>query len=189
LGAITVVLLLVVCLALLGTMREVVILQGKVSAFTDLLLEPPTPQFLDGVLPTRVSATLRDAHVGQAGNCFLIFVRQGCSGCAGLLQDLKQALAIGVLSPGQVACVVGPQSGGLETRVRAMGITVLIDHDRLLSSGCGIKHSPTTFLLAAESLNVLDASVGGGFAWIQSRLSPAAAAARLTASADSRPSA
>jgi len=171
--AIVAVILLMVCLALLGTMREVVVLQGKVTAFTELMLKPPAPAFLDGMLPDRVRARLLDAGIGQQGDdVFLIFARKGCAGCARLLQSIKAGLTEGTLSSRQFVCVLDSHSGGdsLEQAIRDSGMVVLVDQDRFLANACQVKQTPTTFHLGATSLKVVDSNIGGEFEWVRSRL-------------------
>lgn len=59
-----------VMLALLGTMREVVVLQGRVEGLTELLLKPPGPSFPGGVLPDLVSDHVQRAALARNGDIF-----------------------------------------------------------------------------------------------------------------------
>jgi hypothetical protein len=171
--AITIALLLVVAVALLGTMREVVVLQGKVAALTDLLLNPPSPQFLDGILPDLARQELSSAGLDQrAESFFLIFTRQGCSGCASLLQEIKAGVTSGALDAQRFACVITGRSGGLEKAVRAVGILVLVDGERHLEEACQVRQTPTVLHLDGGSLKVLDSMVGADLTWIRPRLTP-----------------
>jgi hypothetical protein len=154
-----------------GTMREVTVLQNKISALTDLLLKPPTPQFFDGLLPERTNAKLRDARLGIGfRNFVLIFVRQGCTGCASLLSQVRLAIGQGTLSPGQFACVIIGRPGGLDQALRQTGIPVITDDTRLLQEGCQVRQTPTLLHLDTNSLKVLSSTAGDDFAWITSRL-------------------
>ena len=98
LDGITLALLLAVVLALLGTMREVAVLQAKIQGFTELLLKPPTPTFVDGVLPAGALERLRGHLSPQPGSVFLVFARKGCSECHQLLQDMKDAVVSGAVN-------------------------------------------------------------------------------------------
>lgn len=174
LAVVLIVLLLVVCTALLGTMREVALLEGKVTSFTDLLLRPPTPAFIDGILPEPARAELISSGIGDMStDMFLIFVRQGCSGCNRLMQGLKDSISAGVLLGSQVVCVLGPQSRGtdLEATIQTVGMTLIIDYDRALAQACQVKQMPMTLHLAERSLQVQGVSVGDDIRWLLSRAS------------------
>lgn len=135
--AITSVLLLVVFVALLGTMREVVVLQGKVTGLTDLLLKPPSPQFFDGMLPDLAREKLMRARPAEAvDSFFLVFVRQGCSGCARLLQEIKAGIADNGLDARRFTCVISGRSGGLDKALRTTGIHIITDSDNHLEEAC-----------------------------------------------------
>jgi len=167
--AVTIVLLVFVGLGLLGTLREVSILQGRVSALQNLLLRPPGPRFFDGMLPERAVATLRAAPLADnVRDFFVVFVRQACPGCANLLQAIKDAVAVNRLDSERFLCVVCGVPGGLDTRLRDSGFRVINDQPRALAEACQVKQTPTVLHLDS-TLSVLDATVGDDIEWIYSR--------------------
>jgi hypothetical protein len=172
LSAIAIVLLLIVVLGLFGTLREVSILQGKVTSLEGLLLKPPEPRFFDGMLPERVLAELAGTPFASRGrDFFLVFVRQACPGCATLLEDLKAGVDADRLDREQLLYVVAGPAGGLDTRLRDRGCYVLADEVRALTEACQVKQTPTILHLD-KTLKVLGATVGGDMEWIYSRGQP-----------------
>ena len=178
LDIVVILLLLATSAAVLGTMREVVILQSKVAAFTDLLLNPPGPVFIDGLLPDVVRAALLKADgVDTQQDIVVLFLRKGCSGCHQLLQGIKNGVSRGDFAANQIVGIVAEKSRGdlIETTLAAVGATPIIDYGRTLASACQVKQTPTLLHLEANSLQVIDTTVGGNFQWLQSRLFPSAA--------------
>lgn len=167
-----IVLLMVVCLALLGTMHEVAVLQGKVSGLHELLLNPPAPRFFNGMLPDRALARFRELEVTEGlAAFFAVFVRQGCPGCARLLEQIQAGVEAGTLDPNQFFCIVPGRAGGLDRQLRDARLPVVIDEDGLLVEACQVRQTPT-MLRMDRDLKVIDSMVGGDMEWIQSYLTP-----------------
>lgn len=169
-AAIAIVLLLVVCLALMGVMHEVTVLQGSITALNNLLINPPGPRFFNGALPERTVARLRERGVpDDVAGFALVFVRQACPACSRLLQGIADGVEGGTLQPNQFVCVLGGHAGGLDKHIREAALPVIIDEDKLLLEGCQVKQTPTVLHLDRD-LKVLDTLVGDDIEWIQSRL-------------------
>ena len=63
LGVLTVLLLL----AVLGAMREVVLVRGELEAFGQLVKRPPPPSFVDAVLPAPLVDVLEETLLPRRG--------------------------------------------------------------------------------------------------------------------------
>jgi len=169
---ITLALLMAVVLALVGTMREVVVLQGRTDTLTELLLKPPEPTFPGGVLPDSVADRLQSMAVEPPGDSFLIFLSKGCSGCSHLVQAIRGAISSNIANRSNFVCVIGAKSAGgsFEQSIADLSVAIVVDHDGQLMKSCQIQATPTIVHLQDKTLRVLGAAVGEGFDWILPRL-------------------
>lgn len=160
-------------LALLGVMRETVLLRGEVKAFQDLIRRPPPPKFVNGHMPEALTRALAPRLPFAPGSHQLLvaFVSPGCAPCEETVDALAAAVADGRVRHEDLAFVVWvlDETEGELFSPRIPGAFVL-DSTGELSRACEVRATPTLFLVERDSYRVLDYSLEGTPQWATSRL-------------------
>lgn len=168
LGVIVVFLLL----AVLGAMREVVVLRGDVKGFTDLVQRPPAPTFVaeHGHLPAALIKRMPPAS-GSFARHLVAFLSPGCQPCQDLASGLAGAVGEGHLGADQMSIVVWAFTyEEAERYATRLGLPAILDGDGQLSRMCEIRATPTLFVVSTENYKVLDYSPEGSTEWVISRM-------------------
>jgi hypothetical protein len=159
-------------LAVLGAMREVVVLRGDVKAFTDLVQRPPAPTFV--AERDRVPAALskRLPHATESSERHLVaFLSPGCQPCQDLASGLSAAVEEGHLAREQLTVVVWafthPEAERFASQI---ALPCILDGDGKLSRLCEVRATPTLFIVSADNHKVLDYSPEGSTEWVISRM-------------------
>lgn len=159
----------------LGTMREAVILRGDVAALAQLITKPPLPSYLGEVVPAAIAEEIG----GRIGfSCdpprahVLLFLRDGCSGCEGLLGDVREAVGRGTLSPVDISAVVSAASHDAPVVRAAEAVSghVTLDERAVLFTAAEVRGAPTLLAIWTDSLRAFDCEIGGDVGWIHERL-------------------
>jgi hypothetical protein len=171
-GLLALVTVLAVLLMQLGVTREVVILQEKVTVFSQLLLNPPVPSFLRGTLPKKAITAVEAAGFRPDGPFVVVFMKSGCSGCLSLAGGLKEATEAGWLPPNSVTCFLAEGAGGsrLEALMRATTPFLTEATSGGVFLACEVSATPAMLAVNPETWEVFGHSVGGDAAWAVSRL-------------------
>ena len=171
-GLLALAVVLVVLLMQLGLTREVVVLQEKVTAFTQLLLTPPVPSFLCGKLPKPAIEALGAAGFRPDGPFVIAFMRSGCSGCFTLATGIKEAVDAGWIPRSAVVCfqVDGTRGSKVDALMRDAAAFVADDIGGKIFGACEISATPAMLAVSPGSWEVSGHSVGGDAAWVVTRL-------------------
>jgi hypothetical protein len=104
LGALT----LFLALAVLGSMRETVILRVEVEALSQLITSPPPPSFIDGPAPGDLRRLLESIEPmwTDPGSSLVAFVTPGCRPCDDVATELSRAAAEGQIREDDLLFVV-----------------------------------------------------------------------------------
>lgn len=166
------------CLAVLGAMREVVLLRGEVKAFRDIVQRPPPPSFVHERIPAALIAELEGALAADRVSDRLVvsFVAPGCGPCEALVDGLAAAVANGKVDRDDLGFVIWTMEADagrlLQSRVPSPAI---VDAGGALSRACEIRGTPTVFLVSRVDYSVLDYTLEGTAEWVISRLTNVAA--------------
>lgn len=166
-------------LLILGVMREAVILDGKVTALSQLITRPPAPSYVNATLPIQLAERLslspltatnaRKAHV-------VLFVRPNCSGCEDVIGQLSKALTEGLVAREDISCVVSAASHNEPLYQEALTISqnAILDVTGNLLKSCEIRGTPTALALWSDTGHVFDYILGGDVEWIRQKAPDAA---------------
>lgn len=136
-------------LLFLGLLREIVLLRQQVAAVSDLVTEPPVPDYIGRLTPDHLQKLVIDAsdHV-------FLFVSEGCPSCEQIMAEL---IARNVGRTSNVArlrmIVLGDVSRNdtrtmLDRLERSCGWTQTVDSDGTISAACKIYGTPTAVLVS-----------------------------------------
>ncbi|MGI8968752.1 MAG: hypothetical protein ACR2GA_06585 [Chloroflexota bacterium] len=171
--AVLVALFVLLLLVLLGVMREVLILRGHVAALAQLITHPPAPSYLGQPLPGAVASRLEFNSRAETGMpLILLYLSKGCSGCDGLIRDLRQAVALGRLSAAAVTCIVraGAEQDETYQAAEAIGCRMIVDRDGKLYDFLEIRGTPTQMALWNDTAEVFAYHIGGDVQWMLDKL-------------------
>jgi hypothetical protein len=165
---------LFLALAVLGSMRETVLLRGEVDALSQLITSPPPPSFVGGPAPDDLRRLLESIEPMSThpGSSLVAFVSPGCKPCDDILTGLSRAAEEGQIRSDDLLFVVWAEETNAVRRFASQlpGHTV-IDDSGDLARKCEIRATPT-LLLVSRDFTVVDYNPEGGVEWILSRLSP-----------------
>jgi len=154
-------------LAVLGAMREIVILRGDVKAFRDLVQRPPAPSFVHDGLPPALANELSLDQDGGLDRHLIVFLSPGCQPCQDLAEGLRSALAEGVLTRRHLTAVVWaftPEEA--ERYASGLPFDTILDGDGKLARACEVRATPSLFLISTTDYRVLDYSPEGSTQWV-----------------------
>jgi hypothetical protein len=175
LGALT----LFLALAVLGSMRETVILRVEVEALSQLITSPPPPSFIGGPAPGDLRRLLESIEPmwTDPGSSLVAFVTPGCRPCDDVATELSRAAAEGQIREDDLLFVVWASETNEVRRfaARLPGRTI-IDSDGDLARTCEVRATPTFLIVSRNDFTVLDFNAEGGVEWILERLVPNVAA-------------
>ena len=156
----------------LGLTREVVILQEKITTFTQLLLNPPVPSFLRAALPKRAIAAVEDAGFRREGPFVIAFMKSGCPGCLALAKGLKEAVSEGWIAANAITCFLLEGSAGSQVDDVIRDTTPFVAEATLRGTflACEVAGTPAMLAVDPQTWNVFGHTVGGDAAWAVSRL-------------------
>lgn len=172
---------LLLLVALLSTMREVVIVREELAVIQADRISDSSAPLLGLPLPT----SLRDAScLGQLGRSYdtefhhdtaaphiLIALGHRCSGCERLSRDLIGALAREELTPDQVSVVTDKAEPNSSVgQLIEHGVKVCEDRTGDLMAELKIVVTPSLFALSGLNQIVSDYKQGGSMTWILDRL-------------------
>jgi len=168
------VLVVFLTLAVLGAMREVVVLRGDVKAFRDLVQRPPAPSFVGGRLPSLMSKMLPRVHSGSPhGRRLVVFLSPGCQPCQDLADGLSVAIAQGAVRAEDLTPVVWSFTPEEANRYASgLPFDSIPDGDGKLARACEVRATPTLFIVSEGAHEVLDYSPEGSVQWVIDRLAP-----------------
>ena len=165
-----------VVLILLSTMREVALLQEKVSIYRQLLLRPARPSFIGDQIPVDLQSALeRLVPLRGATDALLLFIRADCTACRELVGKLiEQKLS----SKTPIVCIVGLGSRGrrMSDRLADAGYVSVHDSDEALFDAAEVRSTPTTIMCNLVNKTATEHSEGSDLEWIRSLVSDATAA-------------
>jgi len=169
LAAVVVVLLVVVLLIMLATMREVALLQEKVSIYKQLLLRPARPSYIGEQLPLPVIESLgKIAGLSTAERALLIFMRPDCSACQEMSVKLPSIATL--LGPIKPIIVVGrgPRAHRMADRMASADLIAKADPDETLFDAAEIRSTPTMILVDMRNQVAEDYAEGSDMQWLTS---------------------
>jgi hypothetical protein len=170
-GSVALIALVMVLLMQLGVMREVVVLQEKVTAFSQLLLQPPVPSFLKKQLPKTAIRVVRETGFREDGPFVLVFMKSKCEGCLRLAEDISQATARGLLSQDAITCFLAEGSTGSKIEILMNQSAKFVAEVSVgVFRSCEVSGTPTMLAINPETWEVFGHSAGGDAAWLMSRL-------------------
>lgn len=165
---VVVALLVVVLLVLLSTMREVALLQEKVSIYRQLLLRPAKPSYIGDQVPVALQSALDSLEpLREASRVLLVFLRPDCSAC----RDLADRLASEDFHHGPpIVCVIGlgPRARRMSDRLSAADYIAINDSDESLFDSAEVRSTPTMILCDLTRQVAEEYSEGSDFEWIRS---------------------
>lgn len=170
LGALTVFLFL----AVLGAMREIVMLRGDVQGFRQLIQSPPPPSFVSDRLPDALVRRLKPQASSNGSSTrrqLVAFVSPGCGPCESLVEGLSTAVARQQLLPEDAVLIVWAYSDAdAERFARGLALPSLIDTGGSLSRACEVRATPTVFVVSSNDYRVLDYNLEGSTEWVLTRM-------------------
>ncbi len=162
-------------LAVLGTMREAIILREHVAALSQLIVKPPAPSFLHQPLPDVIADRLslpgrlrersHQSHV-------ILFFSAGCNGCAAFIPRLQEVVNEDLIDSSQLSCIVSASSENepVYQLARAVCGTAILDRQGQLAKALEVKMTPVQFAISTHTLEVVDYTLGGDVEWIRQQL-------------------
>lgn len=163
---------LFLALAVLGSMRETVLLRGEVKALSQLITSPPPPSFVRGRVPDALRKTLQQLHAAPAAatRWLVAFVTPGCGPCQEVATGLRNAVGRGEVLASDLVFVVWASRREASAFASELPGHVLIDDDGDLARSCEVKATPTSFVVSRADFRVLDFDLEGGVEWILDRM-------------------
>jgi hypothetical protein len=169
LGVLTVFLLL----AVLGAMREVVLMRGELEAFGQLVKRPPPPSYVEATLPAPLVDVLDEtlAPGVDDGGLMVAFVSPGCKPCEDLVLGLSAAAEERRLRREDLFFVVwAMKDADAERMVPDLPGQAVSDSGGSLARTCEIRGTPTVFVVSRSDYRVLDYDMEGDTEWVLSHL-------------------
>lgn len=158
-------------LMIVGTLRELAIVSGRVTAITDVILRPPEPTFLGKSPPTQLIKEL-DKALPPRSEAFAIamFLRPGCQGCDALLGFLRNMVPVSEASSFVPILPKKTSRTTLAESCRTLFGLVIVDEDDELFDRCEVRSTPMLFAIDRHSQKVVDFAVGPNVEWVSSYL-------------------
>lgn len=160
----------------LGTMREVVVLRSQLASFSQLVMQPPEPSWLE---TGRVPAQLREQHTQLAASddeCLaFVFVESGCPSCRVLVAECAAERSADLAA--RVAFVVldkphnSDEAPGINETLTENGFRYIRDPDSSLLHAAGVHGTPTAVLVTHNTAVAYKAGVD--LQWLMKQLSEA----------------
>jgi thioredoxin-related protein len=161
-------------LAVLGSMRETVLLRGEVEALSQLITSPPPPSFIDRPVPDSLRKILESAEPAPStsGERLVVFMTPGCAPCETIAEGLADAVNRGQVSTEDLLFVVwaSPSEDTQRLVSQLPGHTVVDDGD--LARVCEVRATPTIFIVSRGDFTVNDYNADGRLEWIMNRFAP-----------------
>lgn len=158
-----------VVLILLATMREVALLQEKISVYRQLLLRPARPSYIGERLPLSLADALaRIDGLSSTERALLIFMRPDCSAC----QEMSVKLPSMLQALGEIKAVVvvgrGPRGQRMLDRAAAAEVIAEPDPAEVLFDAAEIRSTPTMILVDLRNQIAEDYAEGSDLEWLRS---------------------
>jgi hypothetical protein len=163
-----VLLLLAVILIMLSLMREVALLQERITIYRQLLLRPAKPSYIGGPAPAELLGLLNAVSTTGESRAVIIFLRPDCAACQEMAHELEGAnrWPAGLL----VLAVVGrgPQARKMIQRLSAAGLTTHADPDETIFDIGEIRSTPNMLLINRVTGEAEHFSEGSDYQWLDS---------------------
>jgi hypothetical protein len=164
-------LLVFFCLAILGTMQEVVALRSEVKLFRDIVQHPPPPAFVGGPAPSEMVELMRSGVASDSDKHVVAFIAPGCGPCEDLASGLTTAVSEAAFSARDVSVVIwAATADGAHEFADRIPLATVLDVGGKISRRCEVRSTPTLFLVSQSDLTVADYSPEGSLEWIKTRL-------------------
>ncbi len=165
---VVILLLGLVLLILLATMRDVAILQERISVYRQLLLRPLKPTYTGDVMPEPLAETVHQTvpdFPAQDKHIVIGFWRPDCTGCRDYVSELAKNRD--KLRDVLLISIVGRGSGSNRflQAVQSVGPAILDSKEVLFDSG-QIRTTPSFLSIRAGSTNVSEYQEGGDLQWL-----------------------
>lgn len=159
-------------LALLGMMREIVLLRSDVKVFRELVQQPPAPSFVGERAPAALTAVLADRPATARQERQLVaFLSPGCAPCEELADELAEAVKARRLAYEDVLVFAWAYSEEDAARyANRLPLETVVDHQGKLSRACEVRATPTLFIVSRDDHTVLDYTPEGRSEWILDRM-------------------
>ena len=169
--------LVILFLAVLGVMRETVILRGEVAALSQLILVPPDPPYIRDIAPLELrNALMRlDNPSDRPERLLVLFLSGGCSSCQRVVRELGAATSAENLPATSVVGVVSKSTDrdGVHTSLVRLGARILNDPSGSLTKACGILITPSALEISTSDFTVLEFEGGVTEQWLLNRIEKA----------------
>lgn len=155
-------------IAVLGVMREVVVLRGELDRRDHV-----SPSYLGSRVPPAMAAALSDHDRCLEGRAFiLLFVSGGCSSCMALLDDLQASSQDRkkLVAERTVVVAMGGKSA-VEDQLRSLGISTVSsegDPERIVELA-EVEATPSALLITNPGFVATEHRIGVGLEWMISR--------------------
>jgi hypothetical protein len=156
--------------ALLGTMREVVLLRLEVSTISGLITHPPPPSFLHRRLPALAQTRLEDAIPADGSVHVLAFVSPGCGACHDFIESLTSAIGRGRVDGGAVSFVLAWTKADEDCEPLDRTAPCVVDGDGAIARSCEIRATPTLLAVVTDTMTVIGHKPGGDVEWLEAML-------------------
>lgn len=170
--AILAILIIALALALVATLREVVLLRGDVSALAQLITSPPVPVLVDKDLPDSLHRNLPDSG-DQGDTVVVLFLSDDCGPCRQIADNLQRVAELHPTVPSSLLAVLRSRSleaSPVKPALDELRIKTVVDNGRIADE-CDIRGTPGFLAYDRSTRRVTDYSYGGDVAWIVDRLS------------------
>lgn len=159
-------------LLVLAVMREVEILRAEIGALSNIIVNPPLPDFIDQPLPAALSEALRSWREGLIGaRGAILFVTPQCEACGSLREALRERISRGDILPSAIAVVLDGRDRSRRP-YDGLGVVVQLDPGGALFKSCEIRVTPTILIVDSFTNTVTDFRLGGSAEWLQESLRP-----------------
>jgi hypothetical protein len=155
-------------LAMLGAMREIVLLRAEVATLSRLIRYPPEPSYAQerASVPAML-APLLEAHESYGERQLVAFVAPGCGPCEGLARDVSAAIDRGQLDAKDVLFFVWAATAReTDEMVNRLPGYAVPDYEGRLARVCEIRGTPALMIVAKDGHAVIDFQYEGDVQWI-----------------------
>lgn len=152
-------------------MRETVILSEKVTALSQLIVDPPLPSYIGKTIPLTLSQKLTFSHYNSSKPHVIIFLSEGCNSCQSLTTQLKSAVDKKLISKNDISCVIeAHETSSIVRLAQSISQNVVCDQHGDLFKVCEVRGTPAQMVIYADSLKAYDYLLGGNLEWIIRKL-------------------
>lgn len=161
-------------LIVLVVMRDLAATRERVRVLTSLVTAPGVSELLGKRLPPGLVERFDSASATRPAvpMVAVVALRQGCSACEELLDELSVVVREGRLQRDHLQFVVEAANltDPLLESARALGEVAVHDEDGSLLASLLITATPTLVVAQSDTWRVLDFKLGGDVLWLEDRL-------------------